>query len=128
MIETLFTSSNYESTPCFDRLRALRRSVLSKTLVEEFISYIRGQIVVHQRKGLKGKRLYHIIRLLFELKRILRGEDPVIAFPVRDANSYFPMTETRLTHMLTPCYPYLRTEKREIDSYLSEVWQNPDLR
>jgi len=83
MIETLFTSRNYVSTPCFDRLRAIRRSVLSKSLVEEFFNYIRGQIVVHQRKGLKGKRLYHIIRLLFELKRIVKGEDPVIAFPVR---------------------------------------------
>jgi hypothetical protein len=84
MVEALFTRQNYVSTECFDRLRLVRKSILSRQLVEEFLSYIRGQMVVHQRKGLKGKRVYHIIRLLFELNRIIRGEEPLIAFPVRD--------------------------------------------
>lgn len=83
MIETLFTASNYVSTPSFDRLRALRRHVLTRGLVEEFLSYVRGQMAVHQRKGLKGKRAYHIIRLLLELNRIVAGEEPWIAFKVR---------------------------------------------
>lgn len=81
MIETLFTERHYASTEAFDRLRALRHEVLTKTLVEEFLSYIRGQMVVHQKKGLKGKRVYHIIRLLYELNRIVGGESPWIAFP-----------------------------------------------
>ena len=87
MIETLFTERHYASTEAFDRLRALRHEVLTKTLVEEFLSYIRGQMVVHQKKGLKGKRVYHVIRLLYELNRIVGGESPWIAFPVRSFRS-----------------------------------------
>lgn len=57
---------------------------MTRGLVEEFLSYVRGQMVVHQRKGLKGKRAYHIIRLLLELNRIVAGEEPWIAFKVRN--------------------------------------------
>ena len=106
MVEALFSRQNYMSTPCFDRLRAVRKSILSRQLVEEFLSYIRGQMVVHQRKGLKGKRVYHIIRLLFELNRIIRGEEPVITFPVRDKESqariWGPCEELLLTKNVLP--------------------------
>lgn len=83
MLETLYTQRHFVSTPSFDALRANRRVVLTNALVEEFLSYVRGQIVVHQRKGLKGKRLYHILRLLFELERIVAGNEPLIFIPVR---------------------------------------------
>lgn len=85
MIETLFTQQQYVSTPSFDELRAMRRVVLTPALVEEFLSYVRGQIVVHQRKGLKGKRLYHILRIMFEVERIVDGGEPLIWMPVRCA-------------------------------------------
>lgn len=83
MIETLFTQQRFVSSPSFDLLRAMRRVVLTPTLVEEFVSYVRGQIVVHQKKGLKGKRLYHILRIMFELERIVDGGEPLIWMPVR---------------------------------------------
>lgn len=99
MVEALFTSQNYVSTPCFDRLRALRRAILSRQLVEEFLSYVRGQMAFHKRKGLKGKRAYHIIRILLELNRIIRGQDPVIAFPVREhATNYSWAWKIRIDH------------------------------
>lgn len=85
MVEALYSKDNYVSTPCFDRLRAVRKSILSKQLAEEFLSYIRGQLAIHQRKGLKGKRVYHIIRLLYELRRIVNGQEPLIATEVRCA-------------------------------------------
>lgn len=90
MVEALFSRENYVSTPCFDRLRAVRRSILTRQLVEEFLSYIRGQLAIHQRKGLKGKRVYHIARLLFELRRIVNGKEPQIALEVRATDECFP--------------------------------------
>lgn len=83
MIETLFTAQKFVSSPSFDRLREMRRIVLTPTLVDEFLSYVKGQIVVHQKKGLKGKRLYHILRIMFELERIVNGDEPLIWLPVR---------------------------------------------
>lgn len=83
MIETLFTQQRFVSSPSFDLLRDMRRLVLTPTLVDEFLSYVRGQIVVHQKKGLKGKRLYHILRIMFELERIVDGGEPLIWMPVR---------------------------------------------
>lgn len=59
----------------------MRKNFITKEAIEEHLSYAREQFVRHKKKGLPGKRIYHIVRLLYNCIRMLKNEDPIVHIP-----------------------------------------------
>lgn len=68
----------YESAS-WKKLKEIRKELITKKAIEEeYLSYIHNQYTKYKEKGMPGKRVYHALRLLFEVKRMIRGELPVV--------------------------------------------------
>lgn len=83
-VDTLFCDKNCFMSHSWQDLRQLRRRVLSKRTIVQYLSYIEKQLKKHEKKAMAGKRIYHTIRLLYEAKRIIQGQDPNVFWPVSD--------------------------------------------
>jgi len=79
-METLFSPNFSYESPCWTELKQNRRRFLTQQAVDEYLNYIDDQLKKHSTKPLLGKRIYHVIRLLFEIRRIMNGEEPKIFF------------------------------------------------
>jgi len=82
IMETIFCPWDDElhvyKSPSWKKLKSLAKNCLTKQAVEEHLSYIRDQFNKHKKKPLPGKRVYHVVRLLYEVKRIIIGQEPMI--------------------------------------------------
>jgi len=81
-IDTLFCERNCYMSKSWKDLRQLRHRVLSKRTIHQYLSYIEKQLKKHEKKAMAGKRIYHTIRLLYEARRIIQGQDPKVFWPV----------------------------------------------
>jgi len=82
MVESLFAEKNVYRTPHWEKLTAsIRNTTLNQRTVEQYLSYCKHQWKRHEKKPLPGKRLYHIVRLLYEALNIIEGRTPCVFFP-----------------------------------------------
>jgi len=81
IVESLFATKHVHTTPYWEKLRGLRQTVLNQRTVDQYLSYCKNQIIRHEKKPLPGKRVYHIIRMLYEALHIIEGRTPVVCFP-----------------------------------------------
>eukprot|EP01113_Clastostelium_recurvatum_P015713 TRINITY_DN18819_c1_g1_i1.p1 TRINITY_DN18819_c1_g1~~TRINITY_DN18819_c1_g1_i1.p1 ORF type:complete len:319 (-),score=65.27 TRINITY_DN18819_c1_g1_i1:323-1279(-) len=65
----------------FEWLRARRMQFITRRSVSEYLAYIAKRLKEHSKRPMPGKRIYHCVRLLFDLKRMIRGGAPVIYMP-----------------------------------------------
>eukprot|EP00026_Physarum_polycephalum_P014733 Phypoly_transcript_15281.p1 GENE.Phypoly_transcript_15281~~Phypoly_transcript_15281.p1 ORF type:complete len:150 (+),score=16.46 Phypoly_transcript_15281:457-906(+) len=79
MLESLFTKltdlDHQYIHPWFVPIIDSRAQFITNAAVDEFLSYIHKSIKRDEERAMKGKRKYHILRLLFEAKRMLAGQD-----------------------------------------------------
>jgi uncharacterized protein len=86
IIEMLFTEKMCFESPEWLRLKSLRKKFLSKQVVEQYIGYATGQlrklqngIGLHTRGGKYSEKwAYHLVRLLQDALRIVRGGYPIV--------------------------------------------------
>lgn len=78
-LETLFANEKYcYVTEEWKQLYSMRNIFLTQVAVEQHLFYIEGQIQKHQQKPMVPKRYYHVLRLLYQVKRIIEGEQPIV--------------------------------------------------
>lgn len=79
MIESLFTKltdKEYQYVnPLFAPIITARSQFITTAAIEEFKSYIHKSIKRDEERPMQGKRKYHILRLLFEIKRMMTQQD-----------------------------------------------------
>eukprot|EP01124_Arcella_intermedia_P016036 TRINITY_DN22569_c0_g1_i1.p1 TRINITY_DN22569_c0_g1~~TRINITY_DN22569_c0_g1_i1.p1 ORF type:complete len:246 (+),score=56.79 TRINITY_DN22569_c0_g1_i1:62-799(+) len=81
-IEAVFCRSLRYTTEDWDDLQKIRTTLLNQRTVRQYLSYSRNQWKQHlEKKKKKGKRLYHIVRLLCEARRIVMGQEPLVWVP-----------------------------------------------
>jgi len=81
-VEAVFAHKFCYSLERWELMRAVRKNLLTKRTVEQYISYCKNQNKIFINKPNRpGKRVYHIIRLLYETKRIVDGLEPIVWFP-----------------------------------------------
>jgi hypothetical protein len=85
-METIFTPKPHYETESWKSLKEMSNIFLSKQMVEEFLNYTKGQLKKHANSKLVGKRKYHIVRLLLEVKRVIAGQQPVIYWDENKGN------------------------------------------
>jgi hypothetical protein len=89
-VETLFCCRHCYQTEIWQELRELRKTVLNRQTVRQMLSYVENQMKKHKdKKSMPGKRMYHVVRLLFEAKRIINGEEPVVYWEVKSIRYNF---------------------------------------
>eukprot|EP01129_Flabellula_baltica_P001540 TRINITY_DN1149_c3_g1_i1.p1 TRINITY_DN1149_c3_g1~~TRINITY_DN1149_c3_g1_i1.p1 ORF type:complete len:247 (+),score=49.26 TRINITY_DN1149_c3_g1_i1:28-768(+) len=80
-VEAVFAKQFLYKNDIWDELYNIRSTLINKLSVEKFVSYSVNQLRKHlNKKHLPGKRTYHIIRLLFEARRLANGSEPVVFF------------------------------------------------
>jgi predicted nucleotidyltransferase len=81
-VEACFAHNFCYVTDGWDQMREMRKTLLTKRTVEQYISYCQNQTKIFRSKPNRpGKRVYHILRLLYEAKRIVDGLEPIVWFP-----------------------------------------------
>jgi len=93
LLETLFVDEYCYETEIWRELRKMRNTFLNKNTVEAIISYVEKQMAVQEKRPMVGKRIYHIIRLLYEVNRIIDSKLPIIA--IRDGPERNHLVEIR---------------------------------
>jgi len=57
------------------KLKELRKTFITKATIDEYLSYVYKYQKKDKEKPMPGKRKYHMLRLLFEIKRMISGKD-----------------------------------------------------
>lgn len=86
ILEMLYTEREYVSTPEWDELRSIRDRFLSKSAVDSYVGYMKGQLsrlkkggYLHTTGGeFNEKWAYHCVRLGMDARRIVWGNPPVV--------------------------------------------------
>jgi len=65
----------------FRWLKDRRRQFITQTAVLEYLDYVGNRMKENAKRKLIGKRIYHCVRLLFEVRRMLRGHQPLVWIP-----------------------------------------------
>lgn len=89
LIEMLYTDRATYAASEWAELTVHRKEFLTQTAVKQYLGYAEGQLKRLANHGGKGglhtkggsyneKWAYHIVRLLWDAKRIARGEEPVV--------------------------------------------------
>eukprot|EP01127_Copromyxa_protea_P014292 TRINITY_DN3958_c0_g1_i1.p1 TRINITY_DN3958_c0_g1~~TRINITY_DN3958_c0_g1_i1.p1 ORF type:complete len:165 (+),score=22.78 TRINITY_DN3958_c0_g1_i1:1-495(+) len=61
-VEVVFSRKLSYMTKYWDELYAIRRTLLNKKTVTQFLAYCENQWSKHEKKPLVGKRIYHVVR------------------------------------------------------------------
>jgi predicted nucleotidyltransferase len=101
------------------KLRELRPKLITTSTIQSYIGYVKNELKQIQGKSKRDyqKCLYHAFRLLFELKRIINGELPIIRFE-RHSEEWNFLMEVR-THV--PSETQLNKYLREVKTKLDEI-------
>eukprot|EP01112_Ceratiomyxa_fruticulosa_P020010 TRINITY_DN6695_c0_g1_i1.p1 TRINITY_DN6695_c0_g1~~TRINITY_DN6695_c0_g1_i1.p1 ORF type:complete len:289 (-),score=74.66 TRINITY_DN6695_c0_g1_i1:106-909(-) len=65
----------------FHWLKERRMSFVTQTAIREHLSYIEKRLREKGKNRFIGKRIYHVVRLLFELQRMIQGSRPLVWVP-----------------------------------------------
>ncbi len=74
----LFAQSECYETEAWKAIKAMRKNFLTRQAVEEHLIYITDYYNKHKKQPVAGKRVYHVIRLLYQLRRMISGEEPQV--------------------------------------------------
>eukprot|EP01103_Thecamoeba_quadrilineata_P014834 TRINITY_DN4523_c0_g1_i1.p1 TRINITY_DN4523_c0_g1~~TRINITY_DN4523_c0_g1_i1.p1 ORF type:complete len:248 (-),score=48.46 TRINITY_DN4523_c0_g1_i1:26-769(-) len=81
-IETLFCERNIYESDSFRNLKKMRRIFLTKKAIRQYIGYVlqfmKKDFNAKNQNRRRGKRIYHMLRLLMEANRILDGLEPFL--------------------------------------------------
>ncbi len=77
-MEALFSEKYLYQSKAWMKLKKHRKSFITKQAIEEFLSYSANMVDKKNKKNLPNKRIYHVIRLMFEALRMIEGEEPTI--------------------------------------------------
>lgn len=89
IIEALFTQKFYCTTVDWDRLALNCRDFLTANVVRQYLGYAQGQLHklfahggdggLHTKGGKYSEKwAYHLVRLLWDARRIAKGEEPAV--------------------------------------------------
>eukprot|EP01114_Cavostelium_apophysatum_P004286 TRINITY_DN14483_c0_g1_i1.p1 TRINITY_DN14483_c0_g1~~TRINITY_DN14483_c0_g1_i1.p1 ORF type:complete len:263 (-),score=41.45 TRINITY_DN14483_c0_g1_i1:213-1001(-) len=124
VVEYLFMETPLFESESWKKLKQIRKSFPTRQAVRQYLSYIKDQFEKHQKKNLVGKRFYHILRLLFEVQRIIRGEDPLVFLPEGDERDY--LMKIKLEHSTEAINSELELKVKELidDIESKQPWEN----
>lgn len=75
IVEALYNDHDAYTTEAWRALVAHRSSFLSQSVVHHYIGFVRAQLSQY-KKSKVVKKLYHVVRLLGEIDRIVAGGEP----------------------------------------------------
>jgi len=89
IVEMLFTEKFTYESPEWQELKGHRKDFLTQTCVRQYLGYAEGQLKklfahggeggLHTKGGKYSEKwAYHLVRLLWDARRIAKGEEPIV--------------------------------------------------